>query len=481
MPRFASVYMGFSRAVIHIASILGACKEQGETSIGGMRMKKRVAILAVLIGVLATLVLPLADFKSALADSEAQDTQSTIARIEVGGLEGEELKGVLAEAIAQWADGPLIVSDGVSSIEIDKGVIQFDIDKTISLYESMTKRDWYAFWQEEKVVHIPLEIVQNDSLKEEVASMPSWDVDATYAEVMNHAAYLQTGEVEAVIENTSELEASRIALAIEEIPEAAIGTYEMADALNDRVIAPGETFSFIQALGDNAGSGNGEALNFVASLLYHNALNIQSEIVERHSQNRIPGYLEPGIEAAVTGGGEKDLQFINRMTSPIKLKLSVEAQQLKVEVYTSLQEKGGVTTVVRDEEIAPRTITRYSDDLAVGQVVEVQKGEKGLRVSVYRVMDGVEELVSRDYYPPVNRVLLKFSRQLQQTREPAEPDPDLEIDLDGDGLADVEPSEEDVAEDGEAADEGGQEVDDDGNPVLPPGSYYDKGGNLITP
>ncbi|MGM9950421.1 MAG: VanW family protein [Lysinibacillus sp.] len=444
-------------------------------------MKKRVAVLMLLMGVLAALVLPLGSFKSAPAYADDQGSKSTIAQIEVSGLEGDEMRKALTEAIAQWRNGPLIVADGERSIEIDKAAIQFDIDKTVSLYESMTKRKWYAFWQEEQVVHLPLEITHDDALKEEISRITTWDEEATYAEVINHAAYLRTGEVVAIVEDSSAWEVSRIALAIAGIPEAALGTYEIASVLDGKVIGPGETFSFIQTLGETIDTGNGEALNFVASLLYQNALSIQSEIVERHSQHKVPVYLEPGIEAAVDSRGGKDLQFINRLTTPIKLKLSLEEQQLKTEIYTSQQEEVVEVMVVRDEEINPRTIIRFSDALAAGQVREVQNGEQGLRVSVYRMMDGAQELISRDYYPPVNRILLKSSRQLEQ---PAETDPDLQLDLDGDGLADVESNDGAESEDtneNEERNENEREVDEDGNPVLPPGSYYDKGGNLITP
>ena len=46
------------------------------------------------------------------------------------------------------------------------------------------------------------------------------------------------------------------------------------------------------------------------------------------------------------------------------------------------------------------------------------------------------------------------------------------MDLNGDGLADVEETTSETTE---------QEVDENGNVKLPAGSYYDKGGNLITP
>lgn len=440
-------------------------------------MKTRIIFFVFFVSLFVYSISSLSSFNFDTASAEQGGTVSTIVGIEVGGLDGDEQKRVLQDAINQWLKEPLIVSGDGSSININKATIQFDINRTISVYESMTKQKWYAFWQKEKVVHLPLEVAQNDGLKEELSKITNWDTEETYTQVMNGVAYLKTGKLEAVVKDTSALEVERIALAIEEIPETAFGTYDIALSLNDQVVAPGETFSFIQVLGDNIDAANSEALDFVASLIYQNVLNIHSEILERHSQHKVPGYLEPGIEATINRNGKKDLQFVNRMATPIKLKLSVEAQQLKAEIYSSGQEAEVTASVVRDEEIKPRTITRFTNDLSIGQAREIQKGAQGLRVSVYRVIDGVEELVSKDYYPPVNRILLKSSRQLQ-TQQPTETDPDLQMDLDGDGLADVEPSDE--AED-DAKDEKKFEVDENGNPVLPPGYYYDKGGNLITP
>ena len=442
-----------------------------------MRVKKITILLVLFASLLIYVVSPLSNFDFKTAYAKESGAVSTIAGIEVGNLTEDEMKAVLTDAVNEWMQEPLVVIDGENELSLNTMAIQHDIDSTIALYKSMVKKDWYAFWKDEKVVHIPLETLPSEEFKEEISKISTWDLEETYIQVMNFAGYLKSGEVEAVVEDTSAYETERIALAIEEIPETAFGTYDIAQALNDRVIEPGETFSFIQSVGENAALANSEALHFVASLIYQNALNTRTEIVERHSQHVVPSYLEPGIEAAVTSSGDKDLQFINRLATPIKLKLSVEAQQLKVEIYTSQQEDPVTTRVVRDEEIKPRTITRYSNELAVGQVKEIQKGEQGLRVSVYRVMDGIEELVSRDYYPPVNRILLKSSRQ-QQTQGSTATDPDLQIDLNGDGLADVGTNDETK---NETIDETELEVDENGNPILPPGSYYDKGGNLITP
>ncbi|KGR84815.1 hypothetical protein CD32_10155 [Lysinibacillus odysseyi 34hs-1 = NBRC 100172] len=453
--------------------------------VGVLRVKKNIIMLALLASLLIYIVSPLNSFEFKTAYAEENGSVSTIAGIEVGNLTEGEMRTVLTDAVNQWMNEPLVVTDGGNELSLNTSVIRYDIDSTIALYKNMVKKDWYAFWKDDKVIHIPLEALPNEEIKNEISKMSMWNEEETYAQVMSFAGYLKSGEVEAAVEDTSALETERIALAIEKIPETAFGTYDIAQVLNDQVIAPGETFSFVQSLGENADIANSEALQFVASLIYQNALNINTEIVERQSQHKIPNYLEPGIEAAITSSGDKNLQFTNRLATPIKLKLSVEEQQLKAEMYTTQKEAAVTTRVVRDEEIKPRTITRYSNELAAGQVKEVQKGEQGLRVSVYRVIDGVEELVSRDYYPPVNRVLLKSSRQLQ-TQQSADTDPDLQMDLNGDGLADVESSDEAGAgtkdeTNNETINEAELEVDENGNAILPPGSYYDKGGNLITP
>ncbi|WP_431029587.1 VanW family protein [Lysinibacillus sp. LZ02] len=431
-----------------------------------MKVKFKIVILGLLTTMLIATWLP--NFivgQPALAKGD--ETQSTIAGIEVGDLKDDELKEVLSEAIKQWTNEPGIVSGGGSSLSLNRATIAFDIDSTIATYESLVKKDWYAFWQSDRIVHLPINTLDSQVLKDEIAKVATWETDETYARVMTAAGYLKTEPVEAVVADLTDVETDRLALAIEEIPVTALGVYDIANVMNETIVNTGETFSFIEALGANIEVANSEALNFVASMLYHNALHMDTDIVERHSQKQVPNYLEPGVEVAVDVSGTKDLKFVNRTDNPMKLKMTVENQQLKAEVYTTHKEVDVTMKVVRDEAISPRTITRYTDQLATGQTQEVQKGVQGLRVSVYRTTHGAEELISRDYYAPINRILLKSSREPSTHK-----DPDLQMDLDGDGLADVDSTN---------TTDDQVKVDENGNPVLPPGSHYDKGGNLITP
>ncbi|MFF5993504.1 VanW family protein [Lysinibacillus sp. KU-BSD001] len=431
-----------------------------------MKVKFKIVILGILTTILVATWLP--NFivgQPALAKGD--ETQSTIAGIEVGDLKDDELKDVLSEAINQWTKETGIVSGGGSSLSLNRATIAFDIDSTIATYKSLVKKDWYAFWQSDRIVHLPINTLDSQVLKDEIAKMATWETDETYARVMTAAGYLKTEPVEAVVADLTDVETDRLALAIEEIPVTALGVYDIANVMNGTIVNTGEIFSFIEALGTTIEEANSEALNFVASMLYHNALHMDTDIVERYSQKQVPNYLEPGVEVAIDVKTPKDLKFVNRTANPMKLKMTVENQQLKAEVYTTHKEVDVTMKVVRDEAISPRTITRYTDQLTTGQTQEVQKGVQGLRVSVYRTIHGAEELISRDYYAPINRILLKSSRESS-----TQTDPDLQMDLDGDGLEDVDSTN---------TNDDQVKVDENGNRVLPPGSHYDKGGNLITP
>lgn len=417
--------------------------------------------------------------------------KATIGGIEVGNLKGEELKETLNNAVNDWYSQNLIVTGGGNSIEVSSSSFQFDIESTVNSYEKNYRKPWYAFWGDETVVHLPLNILPSEIVKNEISNVSTWDTDLTYEKVQLNASYLKTDEIEAVVNDLSLLENDRISLSVEEIPKGSMGINELVLALHDTVIDPQTIFSLLEKLGETINLANQEAINFVASNIYSAALNINGEILERHSQNEIPSYLKAGIEAKVDALGNEDLKFSNTSSNPVVLKLVVNDGKLQTEVYSPAKETEVDITVSEDEKIQPRTIKRYSEDLAIGRQEQVQEGAEGLRVAVYRTVYGEQQLVSQDYYPPVNRVIVESS-QLPEIREPAVIEsntPNDPIDLDGDGLPDIDESRESSLNGSQntklqhinSNESIGEQNQDESDDNLPPGSYYDKGGNLITP
>lgn len=438
---------------------------------------------------------------SSVASADNNAVGSTIGGVETGDLKGEELRALLKSAVNDWYTQNLTVTGGGTSVEVSSSTFQFDIESTVENYENQIQKSWFAFWKDTPTVHLPLIVFPSDIVKNEISNVSSWDTEFTYNNVELNASYLKTDPVEAVVIDVSVLETDRISLSVEPIPEGAMGINELVFALHDTVIEPQMAFSMIEKLGDTINLAKREAINFVASNLYNAALNMNAEILERHSQNRISSYLTPGLEAKVDALANEDLKFANTSSHPVVLKLIMEEGNLKTEVYTPAKETEVDVTVSQDEEIQPRTIIRYSADLAIGQTEQVQEGAKGLRVSVYRTAFDEQKLVSRDYYPPVNRIIVKSSKQ-PEVLTPSENlnnDPAYQVELDGDGFPDADTTNGNGQNNGSTTPvSGSQNSGSNANNAqgsgtknsanndveeenLPPGSYYDKGGNLITP
>lgn len=409
----------------------------------------------------------------------ADSKGNTIAGVEVDGLKASEIEQTLQSAISMWQSEPLIVEGGGYLIEIDKSLVEFDLATTISTYETLTEQPWYAFWKDEKEIHIPLQIVNSDLIRLEVEKVAAWDTDVTTSNILGQVSLLKMDPVQAEVGDFSSLQNERLAFEIQTIPVESKGVYDLAIALDETIVAPGDVFSFIETVGNIINSSNTEGTSFVASILYATVLKTNSIIHERYSQSKISEYLEPGIEVLVAASENKDFKFSNNSELPIFIKSSIEANQLKMELYSSANVDQVSVQVVQSDEIKPKSITRYTDELAIGKSKIIEPGKKGLRVFVYRTINGEEQTPIREYYAPENRIILKSSRILQQPSSGTNSsgvandnsnDPDLNVDLDGDGLPD---------ENDDSNTKPDLDVDELGNPILPEGSYYDKAGNLI--
>ncbi len=400
---------------------------------------------------------------------------STIGGIEIHDVKTADLATTLQNAISEWQGAEMeIVSDGIAKT-IDSKQFVFDPSAAIAQYEMLTKKPWYAFWQKEKVVHIPIPVTVNEAITQQIDEAGVWDTDKTLQKLILQASYLKEHKVEAVINEGSMQTGERIAFQIAELPANSQGVAKIIPLLNDVNLVPNQSISLLTLLGEQAGVVNDAGLDFVASMLYSVILQTDYEILERHSQEVNPSYLQQGIEADINAALAKDLQFINRSEQLGKLKASIEGNQLKIEVFAAAKNKDITVRVSKDKIVKPRIIYRYSEDLKAGQERVEQEGKEGSRVEVYRsiVENGAteEQFISRDYYAPQNRIVTRSSQASVTITTPTQnvgagaSDPDLEVDLDGNGLPDVKPStpEETKQEDG---------------PEIVYG-YYDKGGNFV--
>ena len=188
--------------------------------------------------------------------------------------------------------------------------------------------------------------------------------------------------------------------------------------LNGAVIAPHDTFSFNQRVGTfsrDAGyrrapvSYNGQLINDwgggvcqTSTTLYNAALLAGLDVVERHRHQFQPSYVSPGRDAAVAFSSI-DLKLRNPYDFPVRVGATMDSGMLRVAVYADrdLKERPQVYSQILDSH-DPVTYRVGHDQ---GRTRIRNSGKRGWEVAVFRVFGDRKELISKDNYPVMNRVV----------------------------------------------------------------------------
>ncbi|HEY3415198.1 MAG TPA: VanW family protein [Armatimonadota bacterium] len=198
-----------------------------------------------------------------------------------------------------------------------------------------------------------------------------------------------------------------------------------AKAIDGAVIEPGHVFSFNRTVGPwsmDRGyvrapvSYEGELVKDwgggvcqTSTTLYNAGLLAGLKIVERHRHTWAPRYAPPGLDAAVAQY-DVDLRLQNPYRWPVRIRLRNVGDSLAFEVLG--RDRGPIAGVtgVTTGRVDPMEIVQNSVHVPAGQRRVITRGKPGACVAVYRVFDkgpraGIRELVSRDSYPAMNRVV----------------------------------------------------------------------------
>lgn len=204
--------------------------------------------------------------------------------------------------------------------------------------------------------------------------------------------------------------------------------------INGTLVAPGETFSFNQTLGDvsqftgyqqayiiSGGKtilGDGGGVCQVSTTLFRGLLNAGFPIIERSAHAYRVGYYEqkspPGLDATVYGPSP-DLKFINDTGSHILIKAVADPKNysLVVEIYGTSD--GRVSTVSKPviSNVVAAPEDKYQDDpsLPAGVIKQIEHKVSGARVVFnYSVKRNGEEIYNKIFisnYRPWQAVYLR--------------------------------------------------------------------------
>ncbi len=190
--------------------------------------------------------------------------------------------------------------------------------------------------------------------------------------------------------------------------------------LNGVVVPAGAVFSFNKRVGSWGRydgyrrapvSYNGQLVDAygggvcqVSSTLYNSALLAGMEILERHPHQFAPGYVPPGLDAAVANPNV-DLVFRNPYSFPVKIEARPEGDRLVV-VFLG---QGRAPRYAVEQEILS-VVGKPEIRVASDRCQLINPGKRGYLVRVFRrKLEGEaqeRELLSTNFYPPVHRVVL---------------------------------------------------------------------------
>ncbi|SDI92475.1 VanW family protein [Salimicrobium halophilum] len=334
---------------------------------------------------------------------------------DVSGMNSEKASELLEAEVAGWSDRSYIrLNTGSGSLEIPISMIDFQIEETVEQISSSGQYEWKVALSndfessiQEKLPETLTPHFQMEQFKDQV----KFEASRLPEEALEYNAY------SFVPENTEEL--------FEEVASYSISLSETEDveSLINRIgdwRVPGKsTVSLLEQVGDIAESMEEKALSQTATAIYGSLLETPFLTEERHISLRLPDYAELGKEAAVDWKGKEDLQFTNTTSMGYYVHLELDGANLQA-VWTGYPFTENIRTVVSQAgEVEPRKTIRYSTSVTPGDEVLIEEGKDGRVVEVYKEQAGEEErqLLTEDYYPPVDTVVERYPVSLLSSDE----------------------------------------------------------------
>jgi len=200
----------------------------------------------------------------------------------------------------------------------------------------------------------------------------------------------------------------------------------MADILDNRLVMPGEIFSFNDAVGPRSSergfqegqaivggmmvSSIGGGVCQVTTTLYDAVFYMGLEVVERVNHSFfIPRYGE-GMDATVSWGGP-DLKFRNDTGHPVLIRATADGGTMIVNLYSAHSDRVVERRVSeRHNIVEPQKRYLYDEFAPPGQIIKYTNGQIGFSVDVTRtVYDGgslISERVFTSNYVPEHETFI---------------------------------------------------------------------------
>lgn len=341
----------------------------------------------------------------------ADEHSHTLGGKTVPSLDESELTPWISNEVTVWTEQAIAgLQTTAPNLQVTTDDFQFDVAQSVEQFLDKADVPWYAFWKRNQEVHQPLVVTLSDRLVAAIDADTAYDMNSSIEELKVKASVLSTEPIQLVRSSVTTADMERVGFVNVQtgLPAAELNT--VVELLNQKSLPSQEIFSLNEALEQGATPISEQTANFVASMLYITVLQTEFDLVERHSQGVVPSYTTLGLEAMVSAKLNRDLKFKNTFDTPVIIQASNSAGTFLIEFLTLNPDSTTSYEVGSREEIEPKRIERLVADLAYGRERQVETGRSGWRVVTYRTITSdsgsfeTQEIVARDYYPPVNEV-----------------------------------------------------------------------------
>ncbi len=199
--------------------------------------------------------------------------------------------------------------------------------------------------------------------------------------------------------------------------------------INGTCVAPGETFSFNDAVGERTGSRGfklatayssgevteqvGGGICQVSTTLFNAAVKADMEIVERHNHSLTVHYVDKGKDATVDWGNQ-DFKFRNTSDDNIYICCYLtDDKRVRFGIFGKLLPNGEKITLEAKTTEVMKAETEYQPSafLAKGATYVLQEGRNGYKAEAYKVRwdaagnEISKELLCKSTYRKVNEII----------------------------------------------------------------------------
>lgn len=354
-------------------------------------------------------------YEKAFPPSRIFANGTVIGPIDVGNLSEDEAASKLSEAMGIWQNKQEItVSFSDQKRTIPAMDVKFLLQESIRSAEDGVTNPLYADISKKTVRSVLVEMAGEEFVS-------NLDVTKLKSEIERKAGLLgkDGNEIVAIKFLRDNLETkvlSRAEMNVTDAEDAA----SFVEHHSTFTIPAFQTVAFMKDVMVNDQTFSEAFLTEAASALYKASLATNLQIIERHKSVELPSGVEAGYEAKVN---ESDLDFIVNNPNDTELTVTFKLKQQGVLVAEIRGYPNGKKYTVRQENPKTypfKTIVRYTSDPSEPAA---SPGKQGYSVSVYRdVHDSSGEIIdyklmAKDFYLPVNEVVVKETKEEEVPEE----------------------------------------------------------------